>query len=105
MSTRSQGVQKRPTVTSPAFQEEDKGEEDEDTILQPPHLALSLKRHAVSDGICPARKICIEYGALILSSRQPSSPMPVSTIRAPIPSSRQPSSPMLVSTATARQRI
>ncbi|RPB23550.1 hypothetical protein L211DRAFT_849818 [Terfezia boudieri ATCC MYA-4762] len=88
-------------ITSPPFQEEDEGEEDEDTVLQPPHLALSSKRRAASDGIRPARKIRIEYGALIPSSRQPSSPTPVSTIRAPIPSSRQPSSPTPVSTIRA----
>ncbi|RPB23598.1 hypothetical protein L211DRAFT_849589 [Terfezia boudieri ATCC MYA-4762] len=78
----SQGVQKRPTVTSPLFQEENEGEEDEDTVLQPPHLALSSKQRAALDRIHPTRKIRIEYGTLIPSSRQLSSPMPVSTARA-----------------------
>ncbi|KAF8415964.1 hypothetical protein BGX38DRAFT_1314649 [Terfezia claveryi] len=63
MSRRSQGVNRQRTVTSYSFQEDTEGEDDEDTVLQPPHLALSSKRLAESDGGRPARKLRIDYGA------------------------------------------
>ncbi|KAF8430946.1 hypothetical protein BGX38DRAFT_1277516 [Terfezia claveryi] len=61
--------------TIPSCDVEDKEDEDEETILQPPHIALSSKRHAASDRTRPTRKLCIQYApSQTLSSRLQSSP-------------------------------
>ncbi|KAF8444338.1 hypothetical protein BGX38DRAFT_1260974 [Terfezia claveryi] len=51
----SQGVTRQQTI--PSYDAEDEEDEDEETVLQPPHIALSSKRRAASDGTRPARKL------------------------------------------------
>ncbi|KAF8422310.1 hypothetical protein BGX38DRAFT_1147315 [Terfezia claveryi] len=72
-----------------ALTEEDEEDEDEETGLQPPHLAQSSKQRAASDGARPTRKVRIDYSTPLppsstahpLSSRQRSSPPPLSAGR------------------------
>ncbi|KAF8435239.1 hypothetical protein BGX38DRAFT_1262674 [Terfezia claveryi] len=69
----SQGVTRQQII--PSYDAEDEEDEDEETVLQPPHIALSSKRRAASDGTRPARKLCIQYApSQTSSSRLQSSP-------------------------------
>ncbi|KAF8458607.1 hypothetical protein BGX38DRAFT_1264868 [Terfezia claveryi] len=61
--------------TIPSYDAEDEEDEDEETVLQPPHIALSSKQRVASDGTRPARKLCIQYAPSQTSSfRLQSSP-------------------------------
>ncbi|KAF8436774.1 hypothetical protein BGX38DRAFT_1274328 [Terfezia claveryi] len=95
------------SFTSSSFQEDTEGEDDEDTILQPPHLALSSKRLAESDRGRPARKLRIDYGApkTPRSAAHPSSSAAHPLSSAVHPSSlRQRSSPPPLSTGRGQPR-
>ncbi|KAF8415578.1 hypothetical protein BGX38DRAFT_1281248 [Terfezia claveryi] len=101
MSRRSQGVNRQRTVISSSFQEDTEGEDDEDTVLQPPHLALSSKRLAESDGGRPARKLRIDYGA---PKTPRSAAHPSSSAAHPSSSAAHPSS-SAAHPSSSRQRV